>query len=632
MFDHELTQEDRAEIQTALALHPDPPTGPPGEAPPVPTPPSSPTPAAPPRLPGTPLPATLLQNCPTQLPVEAAGPPAPPTGDFSRCRGCPFWLERHIPTQRHVPASTLQIVDSVADSLLQALHDPHINQEQRRLYIAMALVMPRWLWPEPPRPEGRALAPRSRPRLVQTQAQHFLDRDLEWLLSAFQADHDSPEDLVAPPRRPGLLTESDARRLLQAGRQKRLTAAWKQLFSFGVAGACRHIEMLFLQKWLPAPLFPEEVPGHYATPGQAHDLLSEERIQQASRNLTRGSAIDALGWSHESWQTVQRLPHGGKLLRKLLVLYTTGQMGHEAEDLFNSSLIVPLHKNPEGTAIRPIAIPSIHRKVFARCTVALYKSDLHQAAGEHQHAAMQPDGATRMAKAIQAHLRNPDNHTVYLRTDIRNAFNEVNRAAALQALATAHPHLAGLQHAWLHRPTPALLRTTQGSRATHWTHEGIPQGDPISSLTFALVIAEPLCQVNHVAGCSAVAYADDCVLACSPEMALPCLDRWQTALQRQGLSLNMAKLEVWNPHSLALPGALQDTYPGAVFSTEGFRVCGLPVDQADGEDPLTGHQSAPGHFQGPSWTRHARPLRSACALCPPSWQQCSPIQKPYTLP
>ena len=39
------------------------------------------------------------------------------------------------------------------------------------------------------------------------------------------------------PRRPGLLTQTHCKRLIQAGRQGRLTSAWKQLFSYGVAAA-----------------------------------------------------------------------------------------------------------------------------------------------------------------------------------------------------------------------------------------------------------------------------------------------------------------------------------------------------------------------------------------------------------
>ena len=56
-------------------------------------------------------------------------------------------------------------------------------------------------------------------------------------------------------------------------------------------------------------------------------------------------------------------------------------------------------------------------------------------------------------------------------------------------------------------------------------------------------------------------------------------------LATRGLSLNTAKLQVWNPHELAIPQAFRDAHPQAEITTTGFKVCGLPLDQADTTDP-----------------------------------------------
>ena len=146
----------------------------------------------------------------------------------------------------------------------------------------------------------------------------------------------------------------------------------------------------------------------------------------------------------------------------------------------------PLDKDSSGTAIRPIALPSVHRKVFAKTTVASYQPQLREAAGQQQHAAMCPHGTVRMARLLQQHARSARHEAVYIRTDIRNAFNEVNRQAALQALDKAHPELAQLHYAWLHRPTTAIMPATTGCRQTLLTHAGIPQGDPLQQLSVRL--------------------------------------------------------------------------------------------------------------------------------------------------
>ena len=59
-------------------------------------------------------------------------------------------------------------------------------------------------------------------------------------------------------------------------------------------------------KWLLAPPVPARNQRPlYATPAVARDLLTEEKLQAALRDLKRGTAIDALRWSYE----VLGLPH-----------------------------------------------------------------------------------------------------------------------------------------------------------------------------------------------------------------------------------------------------------------------------------------------------------------------------------
>ena len=448
----------------------------------------------------------------------------------------------------------------------------------------MAICMPRWLWPEPPKAPGTVLPPAVRPRLLQAQAQLFLDGDIAALITGLQAEEGPAPPQHLPPRTPGQLTHADCHRLLQAGKQGRLTTAWKQLQSYGLAGSNPQTEQMIKDKWLPAPMFPEALRGHYATPAVAHDLLQEDAIKAATRKLNRGSAIDALGWSHEAWTGVHNLPHGRQLLSELLVLYCAGGLGHEGEDLMNASLIIPLYKDARGSAIRPIAVPSVHRKVLAKVTVSAFRPELQHAAGDAQHATMSSNGTLRMAQKVQHHLHAGHADSIYIRTDIRNAFNEVDRQAALDALQRAHPTLGMVHHAWLHRPTTAVMQAQTGTRTLMVTHAGIPQGDPISSLTFGLVLAEHLRRLQALPQCTPVAYADDTVIACPPDVALEYMQAWRDSLHC-GSTLNWNKLHVWNPRQLDLPVEFQTAFPDARYTTDGFRVCGLPLDQADPQDP-----------------------------------------------
>ena len=87
----------------------------------------------------------------------------------------------------------------------------------------------------------------------------FQDGDLSALLAGLQPTEDGAPPQHLPPRVPGQLTQADCRRLLQAGKQGRLTTAWKQLQSYGLAGSNPQTETMLREKWVPAPLFPEAI-------------------------------------------------------------------------------------------------------------------------------------------------------------------------------------------------------------------------------------------------------------------------------------------------------------------------------------------------------------------------------------
>ena len=539
------------------------------------------TPAAPctpalARLPGTPrgprVPATPL-SVPRPDPAVHVPEARPPSDDTRRCAGCQFWLGLTVPTQRQLPKTSRELVDTVCHRLLLLLGDPGVTH---------ALTMPRWLWPEPPKPPGSQLHPHSRPRLLQERAQLVLQSDWETLLVLLQppdAPPANPPD--TPPRTPGLLTDADCKRLMRAGQQGRVATAWRQLFSFGLAPSNDRTQKLIQDKWTPSPLFPDQLRGTYMSPSDAKELLTDDRLIQASRTLTAGSCTDALGWTHEAWRTVLQLPHGKHLFRELLTLYSCGEVGHEGEDLINASLLIPLYKNSKGDAIRPIAVPSVFRKTYARATLAQHRPALSEATGPHQYAAMTKDGARLIASHLRHHQRATSAPTVYLRTDIQNAFNEIDRQQVLSSLEAAHPLLAASQFPWLHRPTQAIMQGDSGTRRVLSTHKGIPQGDPLSSLTFAVALAQPL-QVMAARGFQPFAYADDTVLAAEADHTGEALQEWQVQLDRLGLRLNKAMLQLWNPGQHDLPIAVQEQDPGLQSSDQGFVVCGLPIDSDSG--------------------------------------------------
>eukprot|EP00971_Amphidinium_carterae_P033698 663661-Amphidinium_carterae.2 len=148
--------------------------------------------------------------------------------------------------------------------------------------------------------------------------------------------------------------------------------------------------------------------------------------------------------------------------------------------------LIPLNKNEQG-GIRPISIPSVFRKLSATMCILEYATRLTEYVGASQHGAGMSSGAAVMAERIDL-LIDLDPSRLFIQVDIENAFSSASRQSTLQALHDCAPELAMSQQSWLCSPAQAVMSTPQGTRVVLTTSNGIPQGDPLSSLAFACLL------------------------------------------------------------------------------------------------------------------------------------------------
>ena len=112
---------------------------------------------------------------------------------------------------------------------------------------------------------------------------------------------------------------------------------------------------------------------------------------------------------------VYKLPKGQQLLHEILVLYAIGEAGKEATDLVNCCLAILLYKDARADGLRPSAVPTIFRKAYARVFVAKFRSQLCEAVGAHQFAAMSRDGARNIPCALRDHRTSAAKSQLYVR-------------------------------------------------------------------------------------------------------------------------------------------------------------------------------------------------------------------------
>ena len=299
--------------------------------------------------------------------------------------------------------------------------------------------------------------------------------------------------------------------------------------------------------------------------------------------MQRGCAPDSLGWTSEALQQIAVQAELRSLPGFLCGLYLGRSAGPVVEDLFNSSRLIPLWKDPAGQGLRPIAIPTAWRKLAAMLIQRRWQTTLRTACGPFQFAAGSPDGTSRFASAIQVAMQDtPADHLV-LRTDVTNAFGSAHRHCLLHLLHDLHPDLAAAYLPWLSRPTLGIAYDEADQLHVLPAMRGIPQGDPLSSLSFCLLLARPLAELAERDGHAflALGYADDVLIRAPVHSAAQALRQWTDLLAPLGLSVNATKTAVWSPGG-TVPDNLVLLTGQRHASTDGITVCGLPV-QTDSE-------------------------------------------------
>eukprot|EP00971_Amphidinium_carterae_P045879 902580-Amphidinium_carterae.4 len=125
-----------------------------------------------------------------------------------------------------------------------------------------------------------------------------------------------------------------------------------------------------------------------------------------------------------------------------------------------------------------------------------------------------------------------------MQLDLADAFNSINRQSALTALAQVDVELAASQRSWLCHNSYALFRHSSGAVELLPSNNGIPQGDPFSSLCFCLTLAyvhaQFMAETTRILPPATSwrwrAYVDDVILRAPPAHAGTILSCWEAAL------------------------------------------------------------------------------------------------------
>ena len=134
--------------------------------------------------------------------------------------------------------------------------------------------------------------------------------------------------------------------------------------------------------------------------------------------------------------------------------------------------LIPLNKCP---GVRPIGVGEIPRRIIAKAILKIIGNDVEEAAGPLQLCAGQDGGCEAVVHAMRNIFQASETEAVLL-VDATNAFNSINRKAALHNISVVCPSLAQTLINTYQAPVRLFV---QGGGEIAST-EGTTQGDPLA--------------------------------------------------------------------------------------------------------------------------------------------------------
>ena len=172
----------------------------------------------------------------------------------------------------------------------------------------------------------------------------------------------------------------------------------------------------------------------------------------------------------------------GKILREELAVFTRNLLRKSYHpsllEAFTSCRLIPLDKNP---GIRPIGVGEVLRRIVGKTVSGFLKEEIKKAAGPLQVCAGHNAGAEAAIHAMSQVFVEEGTDGILL-IDASNAFNQMNRSAALHNIQIMRKEMA-LYVINTYR-SPSRLFICGGGEIL--SREGTTQGDPLAMPWYAL--------------------------------------------------------------------------------------------------------------------------------------------------
>ena len=316
-----------------------------------------------------------------------------------------------------------------------------------------------------------------------------------------------------------------------------------------------------LQRLHPQPVGAmRDLPSHLAAPLVAVDSASLLRVLK--RRVDNGSAPGPSGWtgSHLMVLANSGQPEVQAGLCALVKDICNGVFTGDTKRRLLASVLIPLSKGAQTSAVRPIAVGEVLVKLAAHYSMTLIEEKLLKLFPRIQYGVKRPGGSESAAQLIRAALDESSrvcSSSVALQLDFMNAFNACSRSQAWERLlSTPETESMWRMFHWAYSEgSDLLLYDRSALHSVLQSLEGVRQGCPFAAFAFALLV-QPLYEaaIADLPTVKAISVLDDITLIGPLDDVMTAFDRVQAQAASFRLQLQVPKCKLFIPptsHPLA---------------------------------------------------------------------------------
>ena len=227
-------------------------------------------------------------------------------------------------------------------------------------------------------------------------------------------------------------------------------------------------------------------------------------------------------------------------------IMANGQLPQGVSWFFGNAICMALLKKPDDdSAIRPIAMGDIFRKICGALILDSIKPDVDKFFADIQYGVGCRNGVEKIIHSINI-SRDKDPQKDIVLFDFKNAFNEIIRKKAFEEMTTHFPQLLGYYKNFYMVPSRVFYNNFTDYDYL-MSEEGSQQGDPLGPLIFALG-AHPLFKaLSEKVGSDGFVktYIDDCTSVASTDKSIEIINYIREHGPEYGIFLNYDKTKIY---------------------------------------------------------------------------------------